>query len=159
VTDEKRMYQYFLYLQGDASQPDSNHYALPLPISPVVCTETMSVIKVDILPTGADNSDTKLKPYISRPLNEYVPESQKLRTDLKPLRIVQPEGTSFSVLEQEGTSVLSWQKWSMRIGFNYREGMVLHDVGRHQHCPPFFLTMFRYGMIIEVYSTALLCRR
>jgi len=51
-----------------------------------------------------------------------------LRTDLKPLNIVQPEGTSFTVTEDNGTSTLEWQKWYMRVGFHHREGMVLHDV-------------------------------
>ena len=44
------------------------------------------------------------------------------RTDLKPLNIVQPEGPSFTV---NGWQV-DWQKWSFRIGFTPREGLVLH---------------------------------
>lgn len=24
---------------------------------------------------------------------------------------------------------VKWQKWSFRVGFNYREGLVLHQVG------------------------------
>ncbi len=47
------------------------------------------------------------------------------RTGLKPLNVVQPEGPSFSV---DGNMVF-WQKWSMRVSFNYREGLVLHTVG------------------------------
>ncbi len=47
------------------------------------------------------------------------------RTGLKPLNVVQPEGPSFTV---DGNMV-SWQKWSMRVSFNYREGLVLHTVG------------------------------
>ena len=47
------------------------------------------------------------------------------RTGLKPLNVVQPEGPSFSV---DGNMV-RWQKWSMRVSFNYREGLVLHTVG------------------------------
>ena len=61
-------------------------------------------------------------------MGEYVPRlvpGQRLREDLKPLEIVQPEGASFSL---EG-NLLRWQKWSLRIGFNYREGLVLHTVG------------------------------
>lgn len=44
---------------------------------------------------------------------------------LKPLNIVQPEGPSFQVHGNE----ISWQKWNMRVSFNYREGLVLHNVG------------------------------
>ncbi len=25
-------------------------------------------------------------------------------------------------------NLITWQKWSIRMGFNYREGLVLHDV-------------------------------
>src|SRR6266571_7007082 len=46
------------------------------------------------------------------------------RQDLKPLDIAQPEGASFQV---EGHQV-RWQKWSFRIGFTPREGMVLYTV-------------------------------
>ena len=61
-------------------------------------------------------------------MGEYIPRlvpGQRLRSDVKPLEIVQPEGASFSL---EG-NLLQWQKWSLRIGFNYREGLVLHTVG------------------------------
>jgi primary-amine oxidase len=46
------------------------------------------------------------------------------RTDLKPLDIVQPHGASFKV---DGWNV-EWQKWSFRVGFNPREGLVLHQL-------------------------------
>jgi primary-amine oxidase len=47
------------------------------------------------------------------------------RRDVKPLEIVQPEGPSF---ELDGNA-LRWQKWSLRVGFTYREGIVLHQIG------------------------------
>jgi len=28
---------------------------------------------------------------------------------------------------------LRWQNWSLRVGFNYREGLVLHHVAHHDH--------------------------
>ena len=56
----------------------------------------------------------------------YYPEHNgPLRTDLKPLEIVQPEGPSFEV---EG-NLVRWQKWSMRIGMDPLEGLVLWTVG------------------------------
>ena len=112
----------------NSSEADSNHYAMPLPISPVVSTETMKVIRVDLLPTSADNTIKPVGKYKIQPPNEYIPEAQTLRTDLKPLHVVQPEGASFQVQEQGTSSVISWQKWSFRVGFNQREGMVLYDV-------------------------------
>ena len=46
------------------------------------------------------------------------------RTDLTPVSITQPEGTSFTVDGHE----VRWQKWRFRIGFTPREGVVLHTV-------------------------------
>jgi hypothetical protein len=68
---------------------------VPLPISSVVSTETMKVIRVNLLPTGADNTIKPVEKYKIQPPNEYIPEAQILRTDLKPLQVVQPEGASF----------------------------------------------------------------
>ena len=60
-------------------------------------------------------------------MGEYVPHlvpGLKPREDIKPLEISQPEGVSFTL---EGNQV-AWQKWTLRVGFNHREGMVLHTV-------------------------------
>jgi primary-amine oxidase len=46
------------------------------------------------------------------------------RTSLKPIAITQPEGPSF---ETSG-SLVEWENWTMRVGFNAREGVVLSDV-------------------------------
>jgi primary-amine oxidase len=46
------------------------------------------------------------------------------RTDLKPLEIKQPEGPSYTLT----SNCISWQKWSMVIGFSAREGLTLHDI-------------------------------
>ncbi|KAF2195382.1 hypothetical protein K469DRAFT_698975 [Zopfia rhizophila CBS 207.26] len=130
INDDDRMYQCFLYMRDpmNPTEADSNHYALPLPISPVVSTESMKVIRIDILPTGEDNTIKPIEPYQIKPPNEYIPEHQPLRTDLKPLNVIQPEGASFQVSHEGTSSVLSWQKWNFRVGFNQREGMVLYDV-------------------------------
>ena len=50
--------------------------------------------------------------------------SSSRREPLKPLHISQPEGPSFTL---DG-NLLQWQNWSLRIGFNHREGMTLHTV-------------------------------
>lgn len=55
----------------------------------------------------------------------YYPEVQgAARTTLKPIEITQPEGPSFAVTG----SLVEWEGWSMRVDFNAREGLVLHDV-------------------------------
>ncbi|MFF4954041.1 primary-amine oxidase [Streptomyces chattanoogensis] len=46
------------------------------------------------------------------------------RTDLKPLEISQPDGPSFTL---DGP-LLTWQNWQLRIDFNAREGLVLHQL-------------------------------
>ncbi|KAJ7504131.1 copper amine oxidase [Mycena galericulata] len=53
----------------------------------------------------------------------------KLRDDLKPLHVVQPEGVSFKLL---GTQ-LEWQNWRMHIGFNHREGIALSTITYNDH--------------------------
>jgi primary-amine oxidase len=46
------------------------------------------------------------------------------RTGLRPIEITQPEGPSFTL---DG-SLLRWQGWSLRVGFDLREGLTLHQV-------------------------------
>ena len=130
--DDRRMYQCFLYMR-DPRNPDnldSNHYAFPLAISPVVDCVELKVIRIDFCPTGEGLESKPSHPIPIQEANEYTPEHQKsLRTDLKPLNVVQPEGASFKVTQVGETSqVIEWQKWSFRVGFNQREGMVLYDV-------------------------------
>lgn len=52
------------------------------------------------------------------------PSMPPLRTDLKPLHVLQPEGVSFTLDGNE----LSWQKWKFHIGFHPRDGLVLSTV-------------------------------
>jgi primary-amine oxidase len=60
--------------------------------------------------------------------SSYLPDDVgPMRTDLKPLEISQPEGASFTV---EG-NLVSWQRWSLRVGFDPYEGLVLHEVSYH----------------------------
>jgi primary-amine oxidase len=47
------------------------------------------------------------------------------RTTQRPIRITQPEGPSFTV---DGPLV-TWEKWSLRLGYDMREGLVLHRIG------------------------------
>jgi primary-amine oxidase len=57
---------------------------------------------------------------------EYLPELLPMRLrEVAPLQVSQPDGVGFTL---DGT-LLSWQNWQLRLGFNYREGLVLHQVG------------------------------
>ena len=53
-----------------------------------------------------------------------LPRFDSYRDDLKTFEITQPDGPSFHV---DAHSV-TWQKWSFQVGWNPREGLVLHDV-------------------------------
>ncbi|TWP36596.1 primary-amine oxidase [Leekyejoonella antrihumi] len=46
------------------------------------------------------------------------------RTSLRPIEITQPDGPSFSV---DG-NVVEWENWRFRVGFDAREGLVLHEL-------------------------------
>lgn len=48
-----------------------------------------------------------------------------LRTTQKPIEITQPEGSSLHLDD----NLLTWEKWSLRVGFDAREGLVLHQIG------------------------------
>lgn len=126
------------YMQGliyardpSSNHPDSNHYAFPLPIIPVVDMRTLEVVRIDELATGGAEDGHKRGTGPKRALDhckasEYIPELVEggLRTDLKPLNVTQPLGPSFTV---KG-NLVKWQKWSFRVGFNSREGATIHDL-------------------------------
>jgi primary-amine oxidase len=96
-----------------------NPYAHPVNgLHPLVDLNEMTLLEL--------GDTSRVEPPAS--MGEYVPRlvpGQRLRNDVRPLVIDQPEGTSFTL---EGHA-LRWQNWSLRIGFNYREGLVLHQVG------------------------------
>ena len=97
--------------------PNDNGYARPIEgVIAVVDLNEMRVIRVD------DHGVVPMPPNDGNYAAEFI---EQFRDDLKPLDIVQPEGPSFSV---EGNRV-SWQKWSFRVGYTRREGLVLHEIG------------------------------
>jgi primary-amine oxidase len=98
---------------------NANPYANPLGgLHPIVDLNTMELLEVE-------DNDPGSAP---QPMGEYMPElvpGLVPRDDVRPLEVIQSEGPSFTL---EG-NLLRWQRWSMRLGFNYREGLVLHTVG------------------------------
>jgi primary-amine oxidase len=101
---------------------DSNHFAYPLDI----CAELngdFDVLKVLSLPSADSDRMTECtgngKKFDRNKIHstsEYHPDLQKDRRETaKPYQVVQPDGPSFQV---EG-NLLTWEKWRMRIGFNY----------------------------------------
>jgi primary-amine oxidase len=69
--------------------------------------------------------DHRVHPVPAEPGNYDDPEQVgPPRTTLKPIVITQPDGPSFTV---DGHAV-QWENWSLRIGFNEREGLTLHQL-------------------------------
>ncbi len=98
------------------SQNDDNQYAHPIDgMIALIDLDTLELIDVEdehVYPVPMDDAN-----YGEKFVDGW-------RDDIKPLEITQSEGPSFTV---EGWKV-SWQKWSFRVGFNQREGLVLHDI-------------------------------
>jgi primary-amine oxidase len=69
--------------------------------------------------------DTGPVPIPDDPGSYYPDDNQPLRTDIKPIEITQPEGPGFTL---EG-HLLRWGRWSVRLGFDPYEGLVLHTLG------------------------------
>ena len=133
---DPRLMQGLVFARDESKKnDDSNHYAYPIPIIPVVDWVTKKVIRIDRLATGgagdgidpSPRADAPKKLFQKAQAAEYVPEllDEPLRTGLKPLNVVQPEGASFTV---HPDGLIEWQKWRFRLGFTPREGAVLHDV-------------------------------
>ena len=93
---------------------------------------TREIIRIDHLATGGEEDGLSYGTSTGNIMDryqpaEYVPELLPggLRKDLKQLNVVQPDGPSFEVTDE---SLIEWQKWRFRVGFNYREGATLHDI-------------------------------
>ncbi len=109
----KRLSRALCWVRSEAGE---NGYARPIDnIVAVVDLNKMEVLRVE------DYGVVPLPPEGSNWGRQYASE---VRQDLKPIEVIQPEGTSFQVEGHE----ISWQKWRFRIGFTPREGLVLHTV-------------------------------
>ncbi|PPJ60912.1 hypothetical protein CBER1_06225 [Cercospora berteroae] len=131
--ENRRYFQGLIFAQDIRNKnPDSNFYAWPLPLIPVMDAETKKVVRIDRLATGGKGDGLNGKTHSKKILDhcttaEYVPEllPNGTRKDVKPLNVQQPEGPSFTVTDE---SLVEWQKWRFRVSFNPREGAVIHDV-------------------------------
>jgi primary-amine oxidase len=98
------------------ASPGDNPYAKPIHgLHAVVDLDDMAVVRVEDLGT------VPLPPGTG----DYTSVGTAPRSGLKPLEVRQPAGVSFAV---DGWEV-RWQKWRFRLGFNAREGLVLHTIG------------------------------
>lgn len=111
-----------------SDHPDENYYAYPLDIVAEV-SEELEVMNIHRLPLKDNETiSEEFEAFDHRkihPYSEYHPDlATERRTTTRPLQVVQPEGPSFQI---DGNHI-SWENWSIRVGFNYREGLTLHDV-------------------------------
>ena len=103
--------------------PGGNPYAHHVTgLHPIIDLNRMALLELE---DSLGRGDPAVLPDVR---GEYLPRllPGPLRT-VSPLVVSQPDGVSFRM---DGR-VLSWQNWRMRIGFNHREGLVLHEVGFH----------------------------
>ena len=119
--------------------PDANHYAYPLDLC-VEMSGDARVLKIYHLPTSSKDPDPRETPTpydrckIFSSEIEYHPDLvASHRTTTKPIHISQPQGPSFTTCG----NLIQWEKWHLRLGFNYREGLTLHDV-RYDGHPLFY---------------------
>jgi primary-amine oxidase len=102
--------------------PGANPYAGPVSgLHFVIDVNSMDLLEVE--DTFAVDPPRVSGEYVPHLIPERI-RAAGSRPPLKPLDIVQPEGPSFTL---DG-NLVQWQNWSLRVGFNYREGMTLHEV-------------------------------
>lgn len=116
-----RLFQFFLYLR---SCPDDNFYAHPLDCVVFYDLHADKVTNVTVYGPAADRGKAAIPSVDSNFHRDAM--DVPWRGGIKPLDIVQPEGPSFTV--QNGNDV-EWQNWSFKVGFSWREGLILHNVG------------------------------
>ncbi|VEU39581.1 unnamed protein product [Pseudo-nitzschia multistriata] len=121
-----RLVQTFLYHRQYGDGLEDNHYAHPIDIVPVVDLNARKVVTIH----GMERSPAPEIPTSSVQyhrdlvsINSYL-ESEWRKDKLAPLDVLQPEGPSFTVTGNQ----VEWSKWKFRVGFNSREGLVLHEV-------------------------------
>jgi primary-amine oxidase len=134
-----RLQQALMYYRP---HPDDSQYTYPLDFCPIFNADTQEIIHIDV-------------PKVRRQLNqappsnfhgEHIEKEIGLRTDIKPIEITQPQGVSFDI---DGRTI-KWQNWSVHVGFNYREGIVLSNISFNDrgNVRPVFYRMSLAEMVV-----------
>jgi primary-amine oxidase len=101
------------YRGSELGNPYAHHLT---GLHPVVDLNTMELLEIE------DDDEGGTDPEV---MGEYLPDLLPMRLrSVAPLEISQPDGVGFTL---DGT-LLSWQNWQLRLGFNHRESLVLHQV-------------------------------
>ncbi len=102
------------YRGSELGNPYAHHVT---GLHPVVDLNAMTLLELE------DSYDGGQPPGV---MGEYLPSLLPMRPrEVTPLEISQPAGVGFVL---DGYQ-LSWHNWRLRLGFNHREGLVLHQVG------------------------------
>ena len=111
---DRRVGRALSWLRSDLT--GDNGYARPIGgLIALVDLNSMQVVRIDdhgALPVPEEHGDYRNgggRPY---------------RSDLRPIEVSQPEGSSLAL---DGHA-LSWGPWCLRIGFNPRESLTLHEL-------------------------------
>ncbi|KKK16254.1 copper amine oxidase [Aspergillus ochraceoroseus] len=125
INETRRLFQCYMYIV-ETDHAQNNHYSIPCKFSPVFNALTHELVRMDYLPATVDASTTETQPWKPVKTIQYAHDllGEPLRTDLKPYVVQQPQGPSFSIQGNE----VAWQKWRFRVGFNSREGLVIHNI-------------------------------
>ncbi len=103
--------------------PGGNPYANAVSgLHCMIDLNTMELLRIE--DNGGVEAPDVMGEYVPLHIPEHI-RSTWQREPLTTLDITQPDGPSFTL---DG-NLLRWQNWSLRVGFNYREGMTLHTVG------------------------------
>jgi len=104
------------YRDSERGNPYAHHAT---GLHPVVDLNSMRLLELEDLMQDRERAG---QPAV---MAEYLPSliPVPLR-QVKQLKVSQPDGVGFSL---DGR-LLSWQNWQLRVGFNNREGLILHQV-------------------------------
>jgi primary-amine oxidase len=112
----RRLQRCFTFVQ---KTPDDLGWAHPVDgvtvIIDVVTREVLDVIDYVDFPVPVEDGNYHLAEWRGQPD----------RAGIKPLEITQPEGPGFTI---DDNQVLGWAGWSLQLGFDQREGLILRNL-------------------------------
>jgi primary-amine oxidase len=103
-----------------ANRPEDHCWAHPIDgvvaYVDLIERRVVSLIDHELMPVPAEEGNYDDPAYVG-----------PVRETLKPIEITQPHGPSFAVEDD----VVTWENWRFRVGFDPREGLVLHEISIH----------------------------
>jgi primary-amine oxidase len=119
VEQGRRVLNCFVWMRNF---PLDNYYAHPVEgLHALIDLSTLEILRVDDHFEAAGD----YVPVPRTPLNFDSDVLTEFRAPSAPLDVVQPAGPGYRVAGQQVT----WENWDFRVGFNGREGLVLHTIG------------------------------